>query len=409
MTDSTARPGRSFSFYRALGLFGVWLLAAALPDVAQAQIGSDRYSAIVQDARTGATLMAANADEPRHPASLTKMMTLYMLFEAIRDGRAALDTPIMMSREAASQPPSRLGLPAGNSLTAEQAILALVTKSANDVAFALGEFLGGGDEDRFAQMMTLRARSLGMTRTTFRNASGLPDPDQVTTARDIVLLGRRLREDFPAYYHYFSTDSFRFRGQVIPSHNRLLAEYEGTDGIKTGYVNDSGFNLVTSVERDGQRLIGAVFGGATSRERDRHMMAILDQSFARLGVAPREPMVASRGLGIVGAARADTLPRRRYVYVEEEREPVVRRGRSSIRQARVVVTRDAARARPARSHAVVPAARRVVATRTALGGHGGHRLAAPQPNRQVAARRGSRGEQGDREDRAPSRRRVAAR
>ncbi|MBR0647449.1 D-alanyl-D-alanine carboxypeptidase family protein, partial [Plastoroseomonas hellenica] len=352
MTNSAARPGRPFPLRRALGLLGAWLLAAALPGVAQAQIGSDRYAAIVQDARTGATLMAANADEQRHPASLTKMMTLYMLFEAMRDGRISVDTPIVMSREAASQPPSRLGLPAGASLTAEQAILALVTKSANDVAAAIGERLGGGDEQRFAQMMTLRARALGMTRTTFRNASGLPDPDQVTTARDMALLGRRLREDFPNRYHYFSADSFRYRGQVIANHNRLLAEYEGTDGIKTGYVNDSGFNLVASVERDGQRLVAAVFGGSTGRERDRHMMAILDQAFARLGVAAREPLLASRGgVGLVSAARAATLSGRRVI---EARVPV----RQATRQTRAMVTtRAAARSLPRPPMAAAPARR----------------------------------------------------
>lgn len=279
---------------------------------ASAQIGSDRYAAIVQDARTGATLMAAHADEYRHPASLTKMMTLYMLFEALRSGRVRLDTPITMSREAAAQPPSKLGLPAGASLTVEQAILALVTRSANDVACAIGEHLAG-DEERFAQVMTQRARSLGMTRTTFRNASGLPDFEQVTTARDMALLGRRLRDDFPTYFPYFSADVFRFRGRVIANHNRLLGEYEGTDGIKTGYVHDSGFNLVTSVQRDGQRLVGAVFGGSTGRERDRHMMDILDAAFARLGVGPRETLMAARpSLGLVSSARADTLPNARF-------------------------------------------------------------------------------------------------
>lgn len=400
MSNSAARPGRPFSLRRVLGLLGGWLLAAALPGTAQAQIGSDRYAAIVQDVRTGATLMAANADEQRHPASLTKMMTLYMLFEAMRDGRIGLDTPIVMSREAASQPPSRLGLPAGASLTAEQAILALVTKSANDVAAAIGERLGGGDEERFAQMMTLRARALGMTRTTFRNASGLPDPDQVTTARDMALLGRRLREDFPNRYHYFSADSFRFRGQVIANHNRLLAEYEGTDGIKTGYVNDSGFNLVASVERDGQRLVAAVFGGSSGRERDRHMMAILDQAFARLGVAAREPLMASRsGVGLVSAARAATLPGRRVI---EARVPV----RQAARQSRAVpTTRAAARSQPRGPTAAAPA-RRSVTTRTALGAHSGQ-LAPP---RQATARRATRVEQGDRSpSRSDRRRRVAER
>src|SRR3712207_6012293 len=162
-----------------------------------AQIGSDRYAAIVTEARTGAVLFASSPDEPRYPASLTKMMTVYMALEALRDGRVELSDPIRVSATAAAMPPSRLGLAPGMTLTVEEAILALVTKSANDAAAALGEFLGGGSEYRFAQMMTLRARALGMTRTTFRNASGLPDLDQVSTARDMALLGRRLLQDLP--------------------------------------------------------------------------------------------------------------------------------------------------------------------------------------------------------------------
>jgi D-alanyl-D-alanine carboxypeptidase len=400
MMNSAARGGWPFPLRRVFAVLGACLLAAALPGAARAQIGSDRYAAIVQDVRTGATLMAVNADEQRHPASLTKMMTLYMLFEAIREGRMSLDSPIVMSREAASQPPSRLGLPAGASLTAEQAILALVTKSANDVAAAIGERLAGGDEERFAQMMTLRARALGMTRTTFRNASGLPDIDQVTTARDMALLGRRLREDFPNRYHYFAAESFRFRGQVIANHNRLLTEYDGADGIKTGYVNDSGFNLVASVERDGQRLVAAVFGGSTGRERDRHMMAILDQAFARLGVAPREPLMAGRGgLGLVAAARADTLPARRTVAARGA--PV----RQAARQTRVAATTRAA-ARTVREAPAARASRRVVVTRSSLGAERGQRLAPP---RQAAVRRATRVEQGDRTPPNERRRRVAGR
>jgi D-alanyl-D-alanine carboxypeptidase len=259
----------------------------AAPAPARAQIGGDRYAAIVADARSGTVLMAASADEQRYPASLTKMMTVYMAFEALRDGRVSLSDPIRVSADAASMPPSRLGLVAGMTLTVEEAILALVTKSANDAAAALGEFLGGGSEGRFAQMMTLKARALGMTRTAFRNASGLPDLDQVTTARDMALLGRRLMHDFPDRFATFSTPHFMFRGRTHWNHNRLLNEYEGTDGIKTGYVNDSGFNLVASAQRDGVRLVAAVFGGRTGRERDRHMMHILDRGFSAMGLAPR--------------------------------------------------------------------------------------------------------------------------
>jgi D-alanyl-D-alanine carboxypeptidase len=268
-------------------IFGVAL--AALPwRGAEAQIGSSRYSAVVVEARTGTVLIDAGADEPRYPASLTKMMTLYMLFEALREGRTQLTSRIVMSEEAASRPPSKLGIPPGGGLTVEQAILALVTKSANDVAAAVGEHIGGSEE-RFAQMMTMRARSLGMTQTRFRNASGLPDWEQVTTARDMALLGRRLFTDFPNRYHYFGTVHFAWGRAQIRNHNRMLGDYDGADGIKTGFINASGFNIVTSAQRDGVRLVGATFGGSSWVERDRHMGALLDQGFSRMGVAPRAP------------------------------------------------------------------------------------------------------------------------
>ena len=266
-------------------MFGLAL--AALPwRAAEAQIGSARYSAIVMEARTGTVLIDAGADEPRYPASLTKMMTLYMVFEALRDGKTQLGSRVVMSENAASRPPSKLGIPPGGGLTVEQAILALITKSANDVAAALGEHIGGSEE-RFAQMMTMRARSLGMTQTRFRNASGLPDWEQVTTARDMATLGRRLFTDFPNRYHYFGTVHFAWGRAQIRNHNRMLGDYDGADGIKTGFINASGFNIVTSAQRDGVRLVGATFGGSSWVERDRHMGALLDQGFSRMGVAPR--------------------------------------------------------------------------------------------------------------------------
>jgi D-alanyl-D-alanine carboxypeptidase len=284
----TRRQGLGGLAVRLAGLvFGVAL--AALPwRGAEAQIGSARYSAIVLEARTGTILIDAGADEPRYPASLTKMMTLYMLFEALRDGKTHLGSRVVMSEEAASRPPSKLGIPPGGGLTVEQAILALVTKSANDVAAAVGEHIGGSEE-RFAQMMTMRARSLGMTQTRFRNASGLPDWEQVTTARDMATLGRRLFTDFPNRYHYFGTVHFAWGRAQIRNHNRMLGDYDGADGIKTGFINASGFNIVTSAQRDGVRLVGATFGGSSWVERDRHMGALLDQGFARMGVAPRAP------------------------------------------------------------------------------------------------------------------------
>ena len=271
---------------------------------AAAQIGSDRYASIVIDARSGQVLSAANADEPRYPASLTKMMTLYLLFEALRDGRMTLDSRMVMSSEAASQSPSKLGIPPGSSISVEQAILALVTLSANDVAWMIGETLGGSN-DRFAQMMTQKARQIGMTNTVFRNANGLPDFQQVTTARDMATLGRRLYIDFPNRYHYFSTPEFRYGGRRVRSHNRMIGTYDGVDGIKTGFISASGFNIVTSAQRQGQRLMVAVFGGSTWVERDRHAAALLDDGFAKMGVEPSAPsslLMASAGAGAARAA-----------------------------------------------------------------------------------------------------------
>ena len=284
----TRRQGLGSLAVRFAGLMFAAALVALPGRGAEAQIGSARYSAIVMEARTGTVLIDAGADEPRFPASLTKMMTVYMAFEALRDGKTQLNSRVVMSDHAASRPPSKLGIPPGGSLTVEQAILALVTKSANDVAAALGEHIGGSEE-RFAQMMTMRARSLGMTQTRFRNASGLPDFEQVTTARDMATLGRRLFIDFPNRYHYFGTVHFAWGRAQIRNHNRMLGDYDGADGIKTGFINASGFNIVTSAQRDGVRLVGATFGGSSWVERDRHMGALLDQGFSRMGVAPRAP------------------------------------------------------------------------------------------------------------------------
>lgn len=275
---ATARQAR-------LVLFAVACIAVTLGHAryAWAQIGSDRYSSIVVDARTGRELSAVNADEPRHPASLTKMMTLYMVFEAMRDRRVTLDTLVPVSPHSASMSPSKLGLVPGTKLSVEQAILGLVTKSANDAAAALGELLGG-DETNFGQMMTIRARGLGMTRTQFRNASGLPDPEQISTARDMSTLGRRLIADFPSEYRYFATPSFRFHNKVIQNHDHLLQTYPGADGIKTGFITSSGFNLVTSAIRSDVRLVGVVMGAGRAIERDLHMAVLLNQGFDQLDV-----------------------------------------------------------------------------------------------------------------------------
>lgn len=275
------RPRPAHVFISAL--LGLALLLR--PGLAAAQIGSDRYSSIVVEAASGRVLEAVNADELRYPASLTKMMTAYMLFEALRDRRVSLDQLVPISEHTAAIPPSKLGLLPGSRITVEEALLGLVTKSANDAAAAIGELLGG-TEDAFAQMMTLRARALGMNSTTFRNASGLPDPDQVTSARDMAVLARHLVQDFPAEYRYFSTPGFVFHGRLIRNHDNLLTTYPGADGIKTGYTVAAGHNLVTSAVHGGVRLIGVVLGAASNFERDIHMAALLDQGFQTLDVPP---------------------------------------------------------------------------------------------------------------------------
>lgn len=289
-------------FVLALGL----ALGVTAP-AAHAQIGSARYSSIVIDATTGDVLEQANPDAPRHPASLTKMMTLYMAFEALRDRRIDLTTLVPVSAHAASQEPTKLGLVPGVRITVDQAILGLVTKSANDAAAALGELLGGS-EDRFAQMMTLRARALGMNHTTLMNASGLPDPDQWSTARDLAILARHLINDFPGYYRYFSTPSFVWQRRVIFNHDHMLQSYPGADGLKTGYTDASGHNLVTSAVRGGVRLIGVVLGAASNGERDLHMAALLNQGFGQMDVpVERHP---TQTAGLIAAAHAATVESR---------------------------------------------------------------------------------------------------
>jgi len=249
---------------------------ALAPSAAQA-----RYASIVVDADSGQVLHAVNADTRNYPASLTKMMTLYMVFEALHKGQLTLEVQLPVSKRAAGMPPSKLGLDANDTISVEDAILALTTKSANDVAVVLAEALGGS-EIEFAKMMTQRAQELGMSRSTFRNASGLPNRGQKSTARDMVRLAQALMENYPQYYHYFSATEFTYHGRTYRNHNRLLKSYEGTDGIKTGYTRASGFNLVSSVQRDGRHIIAVVFGGKTARSRDAHMVKLLDRGFTRM-------------------------------------------------------------------------------------------------------------------------------
>lgn len=241
---------------------------------------SPPFSSIIVDANSGAVLQANNPDASRHPASLTKIMTLYLLFERLESGKMTLDTEMQVSAHAAEQAPTKLGLRPGQSIRVEDAIKGLVTRSANDAAVVISEAIGG-DEDDFAQMMTRKARALGMSRTTYKNASGLPDDDQITTARDQATLGRAIQDRFPRYYRYFATNDFRYRGSVIRNHNHLLGSVEGVDGIKTGYTRASGFNLVTSLRRGNHHLVGVVLGGRSGGSRDATMRSLLAQNLDR--------------------------------------------------------------------------------------------------------------------------------
>lgn len=239
-----------------------------------------RSAAIIMDAATGAVLYEDDADAPRYPASLTKIMTLYLLFEAIDAKRVALDTRFPVSVRAANQDPTKLGLKPGDTIAVREIILGLVTKSANDAAVVAAEGLAGS-EPGFAVKMTDKARQLGMTSTLFRNASGLPDPQQRTTARDLALLARAMIKNYPHHYHFFDTPSFTYNGITHANHNRLNNWYTGADGIKTGYIRASGFNLVTSAKRDNRRLIGVVMGGVSPGSRDQEMARLLDAAFVR--------------------------------------------------------------------------------------------------------------------------------
>ncbi len=240
-----------------------------------------KYASIVMDAETGAILHQRHADKVLHPASLTKMMTLVMLFDEIEAGRLRFNDRLVMTSHAASMVPSKLNIPAGESIRVKDAIYALVTKSANDVAAAIAENIGGSEEN-FANMMTSKARRIGMSRTRFKNASGLHHPEQVSTARDMAKLARYIMIAYPQYYHFFSTKNFRYQGKSYRNHNRLMNSYDGMDGIKTGYIRASGFNLVASVVRNNRRLIGVVFGGRSAATRNRHMAELLDGGFSRL-------------------------------------------------------------------------------------------------------------------------------
>jgi D-alanyl-D-alanine carboxypeptidase len=267
-------------FFRAF-LFSCLVFAALFAAVSPAQ-ANPKYAAFVMDADSGMILYQRYANKKLHPASLTKVMTLLMLFEAMEAGRVNLNDRIHISNHAASMVPSKIGLSPGSTISVKDAISALVTKSANDIAVAVGEHLAGSERN-FAYMMTRRAQDIGMSDTHFMNASGLHDPRQISTARDMAKMARYVIKRYPSQYRYFSTKSFTYNGHTYHSHNRLMSSYKGMDGMKTGYVNASGFNLIASAVRGNRRLIGVVFGGRSTATRNSHMAELLDNAFAQLG------------------------------------------------------------------------------------------------------------------------------
>ena len=281
-----------FLRFAAIGLMLVGLLAAPSGAQAASEVNG-RYATIVMEAGTSRVLYATNPDELRHPASMTKMMTLLMLFEALDRGEVTMDTQMEVSKLAATRPATKLYLKARSTIRVEDAINALIILSANDVATVVAEHLAG-TESKFGQKMTERARALGMTKTVFRNASGLPDPKQVTTARDMATLSLALVQNFPQHYAAFSRGEFTFRGATYRTHNRLLNAYDGADGLKTGFINSSGFNLAASAMRDGRRVVAVTFGGNTAAARDRHVADLLDRGFALLTNQPETTVATAR-------------------------------------------------------------------------------------------------------------------
>ena len=308
------------------------------------------YSGIVVDARTGKTLYAHKADEHRYPASLTKMMTLYLTFEALEQGKITLKSRVRFSKYAAGRPPSKIGVGAGNSISVEQAIYALVTKSANDVATALAETLGG-TESGFARKMTRKARALGMSRTTFRNASGLPNSGQKTTARDMARLGLALREHYPNRYKYFSTRSWRIGKARYGNHNKLLGRVRGVDGIKTGYIRASGYNLVSSVKTGGRSIVAVVIGGRTGASRNAQMQKLIARYLPKASRRGGGRIIAKSGGELEIAALPKSGPaagaRPELFAVPRAYASVEATARAGAREAVDAVTTASVQAKPA--------------------------------------------------------------
>lgn len=352
---------------RTVAVAGVGLAACVIaPPAAQA---NSKYAGIVVDAKTGEVLYSNSADAARYPASLTKIMTLYILFEELDAGRVKLSTPFTISRYAASRPPSKLGLRAGSTISVRNAIGALVTKSANDIAATVGENIEGSQE-AFARRMTQTAHRLGMRNTTFRNASGLPDASQKTTARDMSILGRAIQDHFPKYYRYFSMRVFKYKGRRFGNHNKLLGRVKGVDGIKTGYTRASGFNLVSSVKHRNREIVAVVMGGRTGRSRDAQMRKLIAEYLPKASSGKRTaPLMAGRKTGgtmvlanaplpvakpAVAAALVAALPRVPPVEQAPAAPIEVRNGRALPPAPGQIVTASAA---PAPHPAPTPAAR----------------------------------------------------
>jgi D-alanyl-D-alanine carboxypeptidase len=266
---------------------------------------SPQFASIIVDGNSGQTLQATSPDALRHPASLTKIMTLYLLFERLESGRTKLDTEMPVSEHASDQDPTKLGLRPGQTIRVEDAIKGLVTRSANDAAVVIAEYIGGTEDD-FASMMTRKARALGMSKTVYRNASGLPNDEQITSARDQATLGRAIQDRFPRYYRYFSTTAFNFRGRTITGHNRLLGSVEGVDGIKTGYTRASGFNLVSSMHRGNRFLVGVVMGGRSGGSRDATMRNLLAENLEKATTTRTVAAITERNASDANTEVADT-------------------------------------------------------------------------------------------------------
>lgn len=284
-----------------------WFFILLIGFLVSIQPAQAKYASFIINENTKRVYYTANADTRNYPASLTKIMTLYMIFDALKTKKISMNTKFKVSRRATRQPPSKLNLSAGSSISVKHAILALITKSANDVATVVAENLGKSERN-FARLMTKKARKLGMKRTTFKNASGLPNRGQLSTARDMATLGMAIRKNHSGFFKLFKTKSFIYKGTKYSNHNNLLGSYSGTDGIKTGYTHASGFNLVASVERNGQRIIGVVFGGKKARSRDKHMIKLLNRYFKTNASKP-----------LVRIANASELPKNRPKIIVAEK------------------------------------------------------------------------------------------